>query len=254
MKIAAFNWILWLNDWLVCLWASALAFCSHLLAWKLTCCGACVCAHTFWCVFAVRMEGCSEVVSCIFSQRLKQRRDDVTAFSECCCCDWSWAGIIWKLNDEWPRFSLLSQPFWQAHTYTHFTVKHPELQLLTGFQCPELVDSRRGQFRRVDTRWEVWNDRNLKWKASVSEVFGLKNTWFFVFFFLSLLMRTISAVFGLPHHAGCPPTMLHLGVGVTGVLLQICAVLCSLKWERCPDHLNPHQGRSPCFIGRMGGN
>ena len=48
-------------------------------------------------------------------------------------------------------------------------------------------------------------------------------------------------------------TKLHLGVGVTRILLPICTVLCSLKWVRCPDHLSPRQGKSPCFIGWVGG-
>lgn len=70
-------------------------------------------------------------------------------------------------------------------------------------------------------------------------MFGLKNTYCFVVFTDE---NNQCCLWSLPHLAGCPPTMLHLGVGVTGVLLQSCTALCCLKWVRCPDHLNPHQG------------
>lgn len=61
-------------------------------------------------------------LSCIFSQRLKQRRDDVTAFYDCCChgstVSSGTSRITWMMYDHYLQFrGYCHTPFHCCHTH-----------------------------------------------------------------------------------------------------------------------------------------
>lgn len=102
--------------------------------------------------------------------------------------------------------------------------------------------------RRGGTRTGQRTRKKMKWEASSSEAFEQKDTYCFVVFTGE---SNQFCILSLPHLRWLShPQCFHLGVVVTRVL-QICTVVCTLRWGGCPPHLNPSRGESPCFGGWM---
>lgn len=106
-----------LSSWFVCLWAFAPAFCSHLLAWDFTDVLGWVCVGS---VRVVKTEG--ELVaglSCIFSQRLKQSRDEVAAFLRLLRFEWIYR-FTWMMYDHYLQL-FQCRSCCHTHPFTAFT-------------------------------------------------------------------------------------------------------------------------------------
>lgn len=112
-----------LSSWFVCLWAFAPAFCSHLLAWDFTDVLGWVCVGS---VRVVKTEG--ELVaglSCLFSQRLKQSRDEVAAFLRLLRFEWIYR-FTWMMYDHYLQlFQCRSCCLTHTHTPIHCFHTHP---------------------------------------------------------------------------------------------------------------------------------
>lgn len=110
----------------------------------------CVCQMCVCGIWGGRGGGLVAGLSCIFSQRLKQRRDDVTAFRIAVAM----AAEFWLDSQDYVEMittssgsslgATVTHPLTaftpilavtHKHTYTHFTVKHPDLLLLTDFSA-----------------------------------------------------------------------------------------------------------------------